>query len=245
MDTVPVIDVRALVDATSGLAARHEVAARMGAACRHNGFFYVVGHGVDEGLQARLRDAEPRVLRAGSWRRSCRSAWPWAGRAWRGYFRVGDELTSGKPDQKEGLYFGAELPADDPRVRAGTPLHGPNLFPAGARGLPRGGAGVHGRAHALGHALMAGLALSLGLEESYFADRGTGEPLTLFRIFNYPPPADPDPLGRGRAHRLRPADDPAAGRRRRPGGEVARRGGSPPRRCRARSSATSATCSTG
>ena len=51
------------------------------------------------------------------------------GRAWRGYFPVGDELTSGKPDQKEGLYFGTEVPADHPLVQAGAPLHGPNLFP--------------------------------------------------------------------------------------------------------------------
>ena len=36
------------------------------------------------------------------------------GRAWRGYFPVGGELTSGLPDQKEGLYLGAELPADHP-----------------------------------------------------------------------------------------------------------------------------------
>ena len=49
----------------------------------------------------------------------------------------------------------------------------------------------------LGHRLMAGLALSLGLEESYFAEHGTGEPLTLFRIFNYPPPADPALWGVG------------------------------------------------
>jgi hypothetical protein len=33
-----------------------------------------------------------------------------------------------------GLYFGAELPADDPRVLAGVPLHGANLFP---RQVPR------------------------------------------------------------------------------------------------------------
>src|SRR4051794_37977609 len=49
----------------------------------------------------------------------------------------------------------------------------------------------------LGHRLRAGLALSLGLEESYFADHGTAEPLTLFRIFNYPPPADPSLWGVG------------------------------------------------
>ena len=51
------------------------------------------------------------------------------GRAWRGYFPVGGELTSGIPDDKEGLYFGAELDERDPRVIAATPLHGRNLFP--------------------------------------------------------------------------------------------------------------------
>ena len=37
------------------------------------------------------------------------------GRAWRGWFPLGGELTSGIPDRKEGIYFGAELDADDPR----------------------------------------------------------------------------------------------------------------------------------
>ena len=36
---------------------------------------------------------------------------------------------------------------------------------------------------------MAGLALGLDLDESYFADHYTADPLVLFRIFNYPPPA--------------------------------------------------------
>lgn len=108
-----------------------------------------------------------------------------AGRAWRGYFPVGGELTSGKPDQKEGIYFGAELRSDDPLVEAGTPIHGSNLFPR-----------IDGFRHTvlqymeaqtqLGHALMRGIALSLGLEEDYFSTRYTGEPLILFRIFNYP-----------------------------------------------------------
>jgi isopenicillin N synthase-like dioxygenase len=51
------------------------------------------------------------------------------GKAWRGYFPVGGELTSGKPDLKEGIYFGAELGENHPLVQADTPMHGSNLFP--------------------------------------------------------------------------------------------------------------------
>src|SRR5207245_7789672 len=88
------------------------------------------------------------------------------GRAWRGYFRVGDELTSGRPDQKEGLYFGAELAADHPLVRAGTPMHGPNIFPAGLPGFRETVLDYMAALTRPGHGLMAGLALSLGLERT-------------------------------------------------------------------------------
>lgn len=40
------------------------------------------------------------------------------GRAWRGYFPVGGELTSGRPDLKEGLYFGTELDEQHSLVKA-------------------------------------------------------------------------------------------------------------------------------
>ena len=38
----------------------------------------------------------------------------------------------------------------------------------------------------LAHALMRGIATSLGLEPDYFFDRYTRDPLILFRVFNYP-----------------------------------------------------------
>lgn len=38
----------------------------------------------------------------------------------------------------------------------------------------------------LGHALMRGIALSLGLDGEYFRKRYTDDPLILFRIFHYP-----------------------------------------------------------
>jgi isopenicillin N synthase-like dioxygenase len=190
---IPIIDVSELV---AGGPSRQAVAERLGAACRESGFFYIVGHGVDEALQLRLH-ALSREFFVQDVEMKLRVRMALGGRAWRGYFRVGDELTAGKPDQKEGLYFGAELPANDPRVRDGTPLHGPNLFPDQPEGFREAVLEYMAALTGLGHRLMAGLALSLGLPEPYFADRGTGEPLILFRIFNYPPPADPTLWGVG------------------------------------------------
>ena len=114
------------------------------------------------------------------------------GIAWRGYFPVGGELTSGLPDLKEGLYFGEELPDDDPRVRRRTPLHGKNLFPT----TPPLRDPVLGAMHALtalGHRVCSGLALSLGLPADYLEQRYTQSPTVLFRIFHYPAHA-PSPV---------------------------------------------------
>jgi len=86
------------------------------------------------------------------------------GRAWRGFFPVGGELTCGKPDTKEGVYFGEQLGLDDPRVKAGLPLHRGNLFPDFAPELrPAVTAFMHG-AEQSAHAMMEGVALSLGLD---------------------------------------------------------------------------------
>jgi isopenicillin N synthase-like dioxygenase len=99
---------------------------------------------------------------------------------------VGQELTSGKPDQKEGLYFGAELGDEHPKVQAGVPLHGRNLFPE-LPGFRETVLAYLDQLTRLGHTLMEGIALSLGLDASYFWDRYTRDPLILFRIFHYPP----------------------------------------------------------
>jgi len=186
---LPVIDVSPLV---TGKGDRSVVASEIAQACRDSGFFYIVGHGVDEGLQRRLEDASRRFF-AQNLETKMEIAMARGGRAWRGYFPVGAELTSGKADVKEGIYFGAELPPDHPRVKDGTPLHGANLFPQSVPELREAVLGYIDAMTRLGHALMEGIASSLGLESSYFADHYTWEPLTLFRIFNYPGnPALPD-----------------------------------------------------
>lgn len=178
---IPIVDVGPLA---SGPPSRRDVARQVGQACRECGFFYVVGHAVDQRLCARLVELSRRFF-AQDAADKMRIAMVHGGRAWRGYFKVGDELTSGKPDRKEGLYFGAELPPDHPAVLARTPMHGENLFPD-VPGLREVVLEYMDALAQLGHRLMAALAVSLGLDESYFSDRYTADPLVLFRIFNYP-----------------------------------------------------------
>jgi isopenicillin N synthase-like dioxygenase len=168
------------------------VAAAIAGACREHGFFYVTGHGVDESLQARL-EALSRRFFAQDVVTKMQLRMELGGTAWRGYFPLGGELTSGRPDLKEGLYFGTELPPDHPLVVAGTPLHGANLFPAHIAGFRETVLDYMAAMTTLGHGIVAAVAMSLGLERTYFADRYTRDPLILFRIFNYP--GDPTAAG--------------------------------------------------
>jgi isopenicillin N synthase-like dioxygenase len=180
-----------VVDAGPFLArssSRRAEAASIRRACRDCGFFYVTGHGVSATLLARLEE-QSRAFFALPLEQKLAIRMARGGRAWRGYFPIGGELTSGKPDQKEGLYFGAELAESHPKVAAGTPLHGRNLFPDDIPGFRETVLEYIEAATRVGHALMEGVALSLGLEESYFHARYTHDPLVLFRIFSYPPRA--------------------------------------------------------
>lgn len=174
----------------TGTASRRQVAEQIGNACREVGFFYIVGHGVDEEVQLRLENVS-RQFFAQDLETKLEIGMAKGGKAWRGYFPVGRELTSGRPDLKEGVYFGSELSSDHPLVKAGTPMHGPNLFPSNIPMFRETVLDYISAMTKLGHVLMTGVALSLGLDEHYFVDRCMSDPLILFRIFNYP--VDPSP----------------------------------------------------
>jgi isopenicillin N synthase-like dioxygenase len=77
-------------------------------------------------------------------------------------------------------------------------MHGSNLFPEALPEMRDVVLSYIKEMTRLGHHLMAGLSLSLGLPPDRFASF-TSDPLILFRIFHYPP----DPAGK--------LDDPAAG----------------------------------
>lgn len=187
--SLPIIDVSALFkETTEGKLA---TAAKIGEALVEDGFFYAIGHGVDQILLKKL-DAAARRFFALPETVKLQIAMSNAGRAWRGYFPLGGELTSGTPDQKEGVYFGEELERDHPSVRAGLPLHGANLFPEEVPELRVAVLDYMRAATSTAHALMEGIALSLGLPGEHFRRTLTQNPTTLFRIFRYPPTTPDD-----------------------------------------------------
>ncbi len=176
---------------------RKSVADAIGSACRDLGFFYVTGHDISPALFAELENAS-RIFFALPQTEKNEITMLHGGRAWRGYFPVGGELTSGKPDQKEGLYFGAELAQDDPRVRRGLPLHGANLFPARPTELRNLVLDYIAAVTKTADAVLEGIALSLRLPADYFARHYTNDPTILFRIFHYPSvPVDSQDWGVG------------------------------------------------
>ena len=180
---LPVIDVSPLLGRDER--ARARTAEEIGAACRSLGFFYATGHSIAPTILDQL-DGASRTFFALPEAEKMKIAMSRGGRAWRGFFPVGGELTSGKPDIKEGVYFGEELGLDDQRVKSGLVLHGANLFPEAVPELKPAVTAFMREAERSAHAIMEGVALSLGLDAQYFRRAYTDRPTLLFRVFHYP-----------------------------------------------------------
>ena len=186
---VPRIDLAPLIDGT-GIDA---VAREIDTACRDVGFFTVVNHGVDPALCARVSGLAREFFSRPESEKSA-VAMMHGGRAWRGWFPLHGELTSGAPDHKEGYYFGRELNADDPRVAAGLPLHGPNLWPAAPNALRPVLTEYLTAVELTGHHLARAISIGLGLGPDTLTEHWFRDPVVLLRLFRYPPatPAAPD-----------------------------------------------------
>lgn len=179
--SVPVIDIHALVASKHNNAvSKHRTIREIGKACRRQGFFYISNHGVSRELQDELQRVTE-IFFGMPHKQKCDMAMQKGGKAWRGYFAVGDEVTSGIPDQKEGIYFGVELPSSDPR-----PLHGANLWPKAIPEMRRVVLQYLEAMNCLARIVLKAIAASLGLDADHFGKQFK-EPLALFRIFHYPP----------------------------------------------------------
>lgn len=160
--------------------------AKLGSACRDTGFFLLKGHGVPESLisdvfaQADtffgLPDAEKAPLSISKNPHN------------RGWARMGSEGlddVSGQVDSKEAFNVGYDLAPDDPRVLAGEPFRGVNVWPD-LPGFRDTLVTYYNAVWSLGVGLHRAIATDLGLPADYFARHFT-EPLATLRILAYPP----------------------------------------------------------
>jgi isopenicillin N synthase-like dioxygenase len=182
MEKLPVIDISPLIQGGNV----NEVAKQINQACTQYGFFYIKGHGFSTELQQELEKLSEQFFALPESQKK-EISMDKGGRAWRGFFPVKGELTSGKPDLKEGIYFGEELSQDHPKVKGNVAMHGQNIFPDEFPELKPVVLAYMQKLTELGHHLMRGISLSLGLAEDYFNTHFTHNPLILFRIFHYPP----------------------------------------------------------
>ena len=182
MQEIPIIDfagVRAWDPAALRAAARD-----VHRACTSVGFFYIASHGVPADVIGAAAEATRRFFAfPAEAKRSVAS-----NANHRGFHAKGDALMYGasKPDAKEFYSIGLELDASDPNVRAGEPLRGPNNWPAFMPELRPALYRYFEEMGACGEDLLRVVALSLGLDEAFFAPRYT-KPLQRTQIIYYPP----------------------------------------------------------
>ena len=180
---LPMIDISPLRSAHASHEQILEVVREIKQACETLGFFYIKGHGVHQSLERQLERVAQSFFDQPIEEKQAFTM-DKGGKAWRGWFPLGGELTSGSPDEKEGIYFGEELSPAHPLVQKHTPMHGPNLFPNPI--MKEVVIDWMTQMTHLGHLLMKGVALSLDLPSDYFSEGCMKDPLILFRMFHYP-----------------------------------------------------------
>ncbi|MET4060336.1 isopenicillin N synthase-like dioxygenase [Arthrobacter sp. UYP6] len=106
----------------------------------------------------------------------------------RGYTRLGTELTQGRPDAREQVDFGPEREpaADYPKHQPFWLVQGPNQFPDDALPELREKSMEWGRLMSdVGTELLSAIAVSLELPEHHFAEPFEGTPAWMAKLIHY------------------------------------------------------------
>jgi isopenicillin N synthase-like dioxygenase len=188
---IPVINIAAL---QSGRPAEiDKVAAEIAIACETAGFFYVVDHGI-------AAETVEAVFDAARWffaqPQSARDALDVATSPnFRGYVPMGIKGPNVPRRMLEAFQMMLELGPDDPDIRAGNVMHGPNRWPPEAPLFRAAMEAYYGAVTALSHRLLGAFARGLDLPGDYFRPFFR-KPLTQLRLLHYPPqPPDSDAEG--------------------------------------------------
>ena len=170
--------------------------ADLGKACRETGCFVLTGHGVPESLISEVFAVADRFFSLPTKEKARVSIM--LNPHNRGWVQQGTEAlddVSGVKDRKEAFNVGFDLSANDPRVLAGKPFRGVNVWPD-VDGFKDVMLDYYDRALDLARALHRAFEGDLGLPQGYFAPHFT-EPMATLRILSYPAAPDGKGIGAG------------------------------------------------
>ena len=179
---IPVIDVTALQqDDFRGV---DQVVAQIVAACETAGFFYVVGHGVPMETVEAIFEAARWFFALPQGERDALdvSSSP----NFRGYVPMGITGPNVPRRMLEAFQMMLDLGPDDPEVRAGNIMRGPNRWPPNAKAFRVAMEDYYRAVSALSERLLSAFARGIGLPGDYFVPYFR-KPLTQLRLLHYPP----------------------------------------------------------
>lgn len=203
---IPAIDLAAF--RAGGRADKAAVARAVAAACEGSGFFCVTGHGVDEALVARTRQAAVDFFARPEAEKRVVSRPP--EKISRGYFPFRDRSlayslgVAAPPDLQEAWAMGPDAPAeagaDDPyyRTEVAGRFFAPNHWPAAPAGFRPTLTAYYDALAEVAAVVMRACALALDLPEDFFADK-TDRHCSVVRLIRYPAPSGAPEPGQLRA----------------------------------------------
>lgn len=183
-DTLPVVALGELGTPAADAALRE--------ASHRSGFFHLVDHGIDPAQSAELFALARRFF--GLPEADKRAVEMLRSPHFRGYTRLGGELTQGRTDWREQIDIGAERDAvaDPAPDRPWDVLEGPNLWPAALPELRPVLTRWQDACTAVAGRLLHAWARALGADETVFDATFAGAPMTLLKLVRYPGRAEPD-----------------------------------------------------
>ncbi|WP_426977635.1 isopenicillin N synthase family dioxygenase [Pseudarthrobacter sp. O4] len=165
------------------------------------GFFYLAGHGVPEQLTEAILEVSRRFFDLPEEQKlAVENVFS---PQFRGYTRVGGELTDGAVDWREQIDVGVERGAvqPGPGVADYWRLEGPNLWPEALPEMREIVSEWTERLSAISLTLLRAVAVSLGAAEDTFDDAFAARAFPLLKIVRYPGESNPEPRQGVGSHR--------------------------------------------